>query len=651
MDGRSAALDSSSLDTASLDTASLDTAATSGPSLRPARRQTAILFGLLLFVQFAAAALEPMGDGEQESFLVPWWIVALGATLAWSPLLAVWAVFGPLRAAVRLPLTVWLAVAVNLVALYGFNRNMGGQNSQLFVLTAAWLLAFAVLQGPLWLIRSLRRWRLERPADAAGRQTSKSASQFSLRAILGWTLAVAVLLAAYRAVAPEADWEPEMAEAILFETGLMGFLVALGGLPVVALAWIVLADGRRRVLRSVLGLLIVLGVGGACAIVGASDFAEVSDILALEGGAVLNGLLSFWIVRVCGYQLRRHPKKSAAAVERTFAAPAPITRRRFAFAAAPLVVIAGGLVCSIPHRQEMWRRAEVDADWRSNSGINVVFNDQGQIASALYLQHEPITDETCRRLASLAELRDLSLTGSQLDDRQLALLASLTRLTSLDLSRTKLTDQGLEQLRRFPEIVSLNLSNTAITDAGIEHLKSMPKLETLQLTLTEISDRGLETLARLPALKSIDAQLTAVTAAGAQAFRQARPRATVECGASDTLLANWQTLARTVTMSAGGVQSMALINESVKIKRLHAQGKSTANGVPAGVTDAGLTTLSVVQTDLEELDLRDSEVTDQGILQLKTLKSLKRLDLRGSPVTEQGAASLARALPECEILR
>jgi len=69
------------------------------------------------------------------------------------------------------------------------------------------------------------------------------------------------------------------------------------------------------------------------------------------------------------------------------------------------------------------------------------------------------------------------------------------------------------------------------------------------------------------------------------------------------------------------------------------------------VTDAGLVTLSVVQTELEELDLRESEVTDQGILQLRTLKNLKRLDLRGSPITEQGVQNLARVLPECEILR
>jgi len=396
----------------------------------------------------------------------------------------------------------------------------------------------------------------------------------------------------------------------------------------------------------------MLGVGIAFVYFWADNtFAEASIVLALEGGAVLNGLISLWVVRTCGYRLRRHPKKPATTAEPGSAAAEPITRRRFAFAAAPLVVIAAGLICSIPHRQEMWRRAEISADWRRSSGINVSFDDEGKIVDAQYYQREPLSDETCRRLAGLAELRELALTGSPLNDRQLALLGSLSRLTNLDLSGTKLTDQGLEQLRRFPEVISLNLSNTAITDAGLPSLKSLPKLKTLQLTLTEISDHGLKALEQLPALKSIDAQLTAVTAAGAKEFRQALPRATIEYGASDALLANWQTIARTVTFNGAGGRTMGLVNESIKVKRLHAQGKSTANGIAAGVTDAGLTTLAVVQTDLEELDLRDSEVTDQGILQLRTLKNLKRLDLRGSPVTEQGVQNLARVLPECRILR
>lgn len=637
MGGRSAALDS----------LALASAAKSGPSLRSAGAQITVLFGLLVAVQFAAAISLPVGNGWIWD---PRGTATFGSSLAWAPLLAVWAVFGPLRAAVRLPLTVWLAVAVNLVEMYALNRSMGEDGRFIiYICTATWLLAFAVLQVPLWLIRSLCRFRLERPAEAASGPASKSASQSSLRAILGWTVAAAVLLAAYRAIAPNAD--PGMAEEILLEVRWMCFLAALGGLPVVALAWIMLCDGRRPLLRIVLCLLIVLGIAIACALFANANNGLTPDIvIVLEGGAVLNGLFSFWIVRVCGYRLRRHSRESATAAAPTLAPPAPTTRRRFVIAAVPLVAIAAGLVCSIPHRLETWRRGEISADWSRWSGINVSFDDEGKIVGAHYLQRYPIMDDTCSRLASLADLRELSLAGSPIDDRQLALLAPISRLTNLDLSSTMITDQGLEQLVRFPEVVSLNLSNTAITDAGLEHLKSLPKLQTLRLSHTDVSNRGLEALAQLPALRSIDAQLTAVTAAGAERFHQANPRATVKCGASDMLLTNWQTFTRIVTMNAPGNQTLGHFDELVKVRILYAQGKAVINGIPTGVTDAGLATLAF-QTDLEVLDLRDSEVTDQGIIQLQSLKSLKRLDLRGSPVTEQGVANLARAMPGCEILR
>lgn len=74
-------------------------------------------------------------------------------------------------------------------------------------------------------------------------------------------------------------------------------------------------------------------------------------------------------------------------------------------------------------------------------------------------------------------------------------------------------------------------------------------------------------------------------------------------------------------------------------------------GVQPRVTDEGLAFLVARQTELEELDLRDSGVTDKGLWLLRTLTGLKHLDVRGAPVTEEGVARLAGVLPDCEILR
>jgi hypothetical protein len=634
--------------------AEVRSAVTDGPAQALAKVRTAVLFGLLFAVQFGAAILTPLGADESEDYWEYLILASMGFSVAWPPLLAMWTVFGPQKGAVRLPLTLCLAAAISLAALYGFSRSAGEDSPELLIFNAAWLTAFAVLQAPLWAIRAVRRWRLEAAevgAANSGRAASTTSSQFTLRALLGWTLAVASLLAALRWMIPEEDLDPELVVALLLESGVIGLFVALGGLPVIALAWIVLADGRRLKLRIVLSLLIVLGLAGA----GVFFFelghgVSAVDMVMLEGATMLNGLVSFGVVRTCGYRLWRRPKKTVAAEVMAPAAVAPISRLRFAFAWAPLIVIAAALACSIPHRLEMWRRADVGADWR-HSGVNVSFDDEGTIVEARYSRHEPITDETCRRILTLADLARLDLNESGIDDRQFALLARLPKLTNLDLSATAVTDAVVDQLGRFPQLVEMNLSNTPITDAGLKRLQALPKLQTLRLSLTDVSDEGLSALEQLPELRSVDVQLTAVTASGAEKLRQANPQAKVEFGASDALLAGWQTKTRTVTTNVGGVQSMAFVNESIKVKRLHARGKTSAGGLPAGVTDAGLVTLSVVQTDLEELDLRESEVTDQGIMKLRALKNLKHLDLRGSPVTEQGVKNLARVLPDCKILR
>src|SRR6185437_3871909 len=319
-------------------------------------------------------------DSLWNHFLLP----AIGFSVAWPALLAVWAVFGPQRAAVRLPLTLCLAVAVNLAELYGLHRNTGESGPLLLIINAAWLFAFGVLQAPLWLIRAVRRWRLELAENGAadaetGRLATKSSSQFSLRAMLGWTLAVALLLAGLRWLAPGVDLEAEDSLMALSEAGMIGLMVALGGSPVIALAWIVLADGRRLALRIVLSLLVLLGLAGAGFFFRSiGNGLSVGDMLTFEAGAMFNGLVSFAVVRACGYRLRRRSKKRVEVAAHH--SPAASSRLRFAFALAPLVVVAAGLACSIPHRIEQWRRAEIVADWR-RIGFEPSLADDGTITS------------------------------------------------------------------------------------------------------------------------------------------------------------------------------------------------------------------------------------------------------------------------------
>lgn len=97
-----------------------------------------------------------------------------------------------------------------------------------------------------------------------------------------------------------------------------------------------------------------------------------------------------------------------------------------------------------------------------------------------------------------------------------------------------------------------------------------------------------------------------------------------------------------VALAADGADNRCRVN---LFRREHSGAAWPKHSVP------GLVSLAVAHAELEDLDLRESAVTDSGLFFLRKLQNLKRLELRGASVTEQGVSRLARLLPECEILR
>ncbi|HJT36449.1 MAG TPA: hypothetical protein VJ783_30785 [Pirellulales bacterium] len=621
--------------------------------------QTALLFSLLLLLQLGFGVLTPIGIS-----LGSWWdhvhMAIMGATLAPPTLLALWAVFGPQRLAVRLPLTLWLTTVCYLAIAYGEKRN-NGQATIGLELGTAWLLAFVITQIPLWLLRAVRRWRLIAPVAASGatalnaeqRHGAKSlqSSQFTLRALLGWVLATATSLAALRCLSPATDFNVEELPLLLSGVAFIGPMVALAGLPVVPLAWIMLVDGPRLVLRTVLILLTLAGLAIGLLIFQSLEDAETAGSLAvLEAGALLDGLVSLGVVRACGCRLRRRAKRTDGTAPIPLQTVSrPLSRWRFALAAAPILAIAAVMACGLPERFELWRRADVAAQWRER-GVHIVYDDDGHVTSA-QCKGKSLSDDELRSIVALGNLESLDLRGISIGNRQLALLAPLTNLRSLTLSHTPATDSDLELLAQFnPQLDFLDLTGTAVTDAGMEHLKQLRRLRALHLNLTDLSDTGLATLADVLQLQVVEAEMTAVTKAGATNFLKKRPRAQLSYGASDFLLARSLYVDQIVEFSGGVVRNLGYARIPLKLKRLHARGKTVVNGAKCMVTDAGLAALAG-QAELEELDLRESGVTDQGLSFLQKLKSLKQLDVRGTAVTEQGAARLVQSLPDCRVLR
>jgi len=56
-------------------------------------------------------------------------------------------------------------------------------------------------------------------------------------------------------------------------------------------------------------------------------------------------------------------------------------------------------------------------------------------------------------------------------------------------------------------------------------------------------------------------------------------------------------------------------------------------------------------SQLETLNLRGTQVSDDGLVHLRGLTTLKSLNLTNTGVTDEGAKKLQQALPNCSIVR
>ena len=627
-------------------------------------RQSQIVLVLLAAVYLAALVLlaprlELIGD---ESLAADVQLAAAGLVFAPPALLALWAMLGRQRAAVRLPLAGWMFAAFFLAAAYGEIRNYGhGYSGFILLAGVAWLVASAGLLLSVRLLRAVRGWRLERAADSRPEPTTTGDGrtqqrQFTLRTLLAWTFAIALLCAGARRLAPYSsylDASPiELLAAESLEGAIIGLLVALAGIPVLSVAFILLADGRRLVLRTILAVITVAGIAAAKTIFERMNDDEMMGRLVLmcEAGVVAAALFAVSIMRACGLRLVRRPRRGVVS---DLPPAVPFRRGRLVYASALLGTAATILSVYAPARFEIWRRGDETQRWAS-LGWQVGFDDDGRITAATSNAEHDLSGSEFQ-LAELHDLTSLDFTHALLTDVQFAQFRlqnpALASLQSLNLNGTHVGDATAGELAKFPKLTDLNLSGTNVTDGGVASLAPLKKLTALNLSGTDISDDGLSAIAQLPGLQVVNLALTAVSAAGAKQLQASLPGATITYGASDAVLKDMST--RRITMGGG---MMAIAAAPTMWKHLHLRGNfveyRAAGQRPAAtaVTDAGLALLTS-QSILEELDLRESAVTDAGLTALTKLKSLKRLDLRGTGVTEQGCAQFAKALPDCEIVR
>lgn len=111
-------------------------------------------------------------------------------------------------------------------------------------------------------------------------------------------------------------------------------------------------------------------------------------------------------------------------------------------------------------------------------------------------------------LYMLPKLKSLSLWGTRISDKNVALIFRVQTLTSLNLGCTNTGRDGLKAIAQLSNLVDLDLCETAIVPDDLECLASLCNLEGLVLGLSKWSwkDYGIaaEHLAVLPNLRKLD---------------------------------------------------------------------------------------------------------------------------------------------------
>jgi serine/threonine-protein kinase len=270
------------------------------------------------------------------------------------------------------------------------------------------------------------------------------------------------------------------------------------------------------------------------------------------------------------------------------------------------------------------RKEEISATDKALSNISAVY-DTDTIIGTVSAKKTATADATAKELiqrhigdkfvdlsnlllsdSGLSPFKECKVTeqirfrGDTLTGPGLAYLIHLP-LRQLDLYGTSITDRSLSEIKNMKHLQELNLSHTDITDAGLDQLVGLPQLKRLSLKSVPVSDRGIDALAKIKKLECLNLKYNAsITAKGMEK------------------LANMPVLRELRIRKSHIIGDLQLIglksSKNIKILDL----KEDPN-----VTDKTISNL--LKTNIEQLNISETQVTGKGLLVLKNMPSLKFL--------------------------
>ena len=232
----------------------------------------------------------------------------------------------------------------------------------------------------------------------------------------------------------------------------------------------------------------------------------------------------------------------------------------------------------------------------------------------LKVECDGYTDAEYLLIGQLTDLKVLSISGKNFNDRQLEMLTKLKQLERVMINGGELTDDGYQSFTEFPKLTTLSLfhpsrDQATFTGTGLAYLKDLPSLRSLTFAGATTGDEALQAVGKVVQLES---------------FREWHNKETSQ-----------------------GLRHLTKLTKLKSIRlgqRLPAWGQKT----PASFDNDTLKIVAKMPS-LEVVELTEARLDYDGIMQLKDLPNLRVIKIQQVDISAEDVERLKAGMPKVKI--
>ncbi|HZZ70683.1 MAG TPA: hypothetical protein VFE24_00405 [Pirellulales bacterium] len=225
---------------------------------------------------------------------------------------------------------------------------------------------------------------------------------------------------------------------------------------------------------------------------------------------------------------------------------------------------------------------------------------------------------------------------SNVNDDDVSCIADLHYLIGLNLCRTDITDKTCARIGKLPLVVNLYLDETNVTDAGVREFRYLSHLKYLSLSATEVTGEGFAELADIATLREVNVARSRVTDSGMAQIAKCHSINQLEVNNNRITSAGLKSL-KSLKLITVSLDKTHITDEGIAELRQHPLTSLTMGST--AITDKGLAYASEIET-LNSIDVSGTQVTKEGLKQVRTMPHLKNLWACGLDLKQTDAQAI-----------